>query len=210
MSGAILQRLTANPLAAPEVLGVSGGAAIGYAGVMFAMAAPAAWMMQAGAAMGGAIALTIIAAYALARDMRPERVLLAGISVSAFAAAILSALMAGGTMKSFLVMAWLSGASASLTMIGAALLVALLLALWGAGLLAGRWLAILPLGPQTARALGLDLRIAWGGLVLLAGLATGTATILAGPLSFVGLMAPHLAHRCGFATAPGASVDVPS
>ena len=64
-----------------------------------------------------------------------------------------------------------------------------------------RWLTILPLGGPVARALGVPLGRARAGIVLIAGLATGAATILVGPLSFVGLMAPHLARRLGLARA---------
>lgn len=66
-------------------------------------------------------------------------------------------------------------------------------------LAARRWLGVLPLGAGIAGGLGLPLRRARPLLILLAGLATGAATVLVGPLSFVGLMAPHLARRLGLA-----------
>uniref|UniRef100_UPI0018EEDD5C iron chelate uptake ABC transporter family permease subunit n=1 Tax=Paracoccus binzhouensis TaxID=2796149 RepID=UPI0018EEDD5C len=66
---------------------------------------------------------------------------------------------------------------------------------------AARWLEILPLGAEVGRALGLPLAQVRLGLVLLAGLATGAATMLVGPVSFVGLMAPHLARSLGLARA---------
>ncbi|WP_141703011.1 iron chelate uptake ABC transporter family permease subunit, partial [Cereibacter johrii] len=50
-----------------------------------------------------------------------------------------------------------------------------------------------------AGGLGLPLRRARVTLILLGGLATGAATVLVGPLSFVGLMAPHMARRAGLA-----------
>jgi ferric hydroxamate transport system permease protein len=64
-------------------------------------------------------------------------------------------------------------------------------------LLAARWLEIMPLGSAVGQALGLPLIRARLALVLLAGLATGAATLLVGPVSFVGLMAPHLARSLG-------------
>lgn len=201
LAGAALQRLTANPLASPEVLGVSGGAAIGYAGVLFLAAAPSAVALTSGAALGGALSMAVLTGVVLGRDARPERLLLAGVAVSSLAAALLSILMAAGTMKSFAVLAWLSGSASALTGAGAALLVALLALACVAAVLMARWLTILPLGPEVARALGLPLSAATLGVVALAALATGAATVLVGPLSFVGLMAPHLARRCGLAQA---------
>ncbi|WP_106746448.1 Fe(3+)-hydroxamate ABC transporter permease FhuB [Yoonia maritima] len=201
LSGAILQRLTANPLASPEVLGVSGGAAMGYAGLLFLTAAPTAFQLTLGATVGGALALALITLCVLGRNARPERLLLAGVAVSSLAASVLSLLMAAGTMKSFAILAWLSGSASALTGTGAAALAGLLVGLTIGALFLGRWLAILPLGPEVVRALGIPVRLATVAMVLLAGLATGAATILVGPLSFVGLMAPHLARHLGFARA---------
>ncbi len=199
IAGAVLQRLTANPLASPEVLGVSGGAALGYAAAVFALAAPGTAATLAGAAVGGAGALALVALFAACRDMPPERVLLAGIAVSSLAAAVLSALMASGDARAWAVLAWLSGSSARVTPQGAASLAVLALGAWGSALAARRWLALLPLEAGVSQGLGLRLAPARLALILLAGLGTGAATVLVGPLSFVGLMAPHMARRMGLA-----------
>ena len=199
LAGTMLQRLTANPLASPEVLGVSGGAALGYAGTVFALAAPGAMMLGAGTAAGGALALAVVMAFTARRDMPPERVLLAGIAVSALASAVLSAMMAVGDARAWAILAWLSGSTGAVTLPVALILAGLALVVWIAGLALSRWLALLPLGPAIAGGLGLDPRRARVVLILLAGLATGAATLVTGPLSFVGLMAPHLARRMGLA-----------
>ncbi|WP_295045684.1 iron ABC transporter permease, partial [uncultured Paracoccus sp.] len=107
IAGAILQRLTANPLASPEVLGVSGGAAMGYAGVVFLLAAPTATALTLGSMAGGAVALLLLAGFVSRRDMPAERVLLAGIAVSAMASAVLSAAMAVGDLRAFQILSWL-------------------------------------------------------------------------------------------------------
>ncbi|MEC9104459.1 MAG: iron ABC transporter permease, partial [Pseudomonadota bacterium] len=199
LAGAVLQRLTANPLASPEVLGVSGGASLGFAAVIYLVTGPGAALLYAGTIAGGVVALLLVALYVLRRDMPTERILLAGIAVSAFASAVLSAIMAAGDAKSWVILAWLSGSSAAVTLPGALGLAAVALTLWLAALGGRRWLALLPLGTGVAGALGLPLRRARLLLIVLAGIATGAATILVGPLSFVGLMAPHMARRLGLA-----------
>ncbi|WP_353336468.1 Fe(3+)-hydroxamate ABC transporter permease FhuB [Pseudooceanicola nitratireducens] len=199
LAGAVLQRLTANPLASPEVLGVSGGASLGFAAVIYLVTGPGAALLYGGTIAGGVVALLLVALYVLRRDMPTERILLAGIAVSAFASAVLSAIMAAGDAKSWVILAWLSGSSAAVTLPGALGLAAVALALWLAALGGRRWLALLPLGTGVAGALGLPLRHARLLLIVLAGIATGAATILVGPLSFVGLMAPHMARRLGLA-----------
>ncbi|WP_265500870.1 Fe(3+)-hydroxamate ABC transporter permease FhuB [Paracoccus beibuensis] len=197
LAGAMLQRLTANPLASPEVLGVSGGASLGFAAVTFAIAAPSALMLTLGTMLGGALSLLLLVAFTARRDMPAERVLLAGIAVSALASAVLSAMMAVGDARSWAILSWLSGATGTVTLTGALALAALAGAVWLAGLAAGRWLSLLPLGPGVAAGLGLNLPLARLTLIGLAGLATGAATVITGPLSFVGLMAPHLSRRIG-------------
>ena len=99
LAGGILQRLTANPLASPEVLGVSGGASLGYAAVIFGVAAPTGAMLGLGTMAGGAAALALVAGFVSRRDMPAERILLAGVAVSALASAVLSAISRSGHEK---------------------------------------------------------------------------------------------------------------
>lgn len=200
LAGTVLQRLTANPLASPEVLGVSGGASMGYAAVTLMAVAPGQVALNAGAMAGAALALGLLLVFVTRRDMPAERVLLAGIAVSAIAASVLSAIMARGDLRAFAILGWISGSSSAVTMGPALALAGLALAFWGVAFALGRWLAILPLGAGVTQALGLSLPMARTVLIVLAGLATGAATVLTGPLSFVGLMAPHLARRLGLVT----------
>ena len=64
-----------------------------------------------------------------------------------------------------------------------------------------RWLDILPLGAATAKALGVTLNRARLALLLLVALLTACATLVVGPLSFIGLLAPHMARLVGFSRA---------
>lgn len=196
-SGAVLQRLTANPMAAPEVLGVTGGAALGYAATLFVQANPGPVGLALGAGLGGAFALAGLSALALRRDIAPARLLLAGLAIGAFASAVLAAIMASGEQRAWTILGWLAGSASAATPAAALTLAGLATLLLGALLALGRWLEILPLGAEVSRALGLPLARLRLGLILLSGLAAGAATILVGPVSFVGLMAPHLARSLG-------------
>ncbi|MEM9603457.1 MAG: Fe(3+)-hydroxamate ABC transporter permease FhuB [Pseudomonadota bacterium] len=201
LAGTVLQRLTANPLASPEVIGVSGGAAVGYATVLFTAAAPSIGLLLFGATVGGTLATLAILGFVVGHNPSPERVLLAGIAISSLAAAVLSLLMTLGTTQSFAILSWLSGSTSALTVTLTVTLVGSLVLIASLVLCAHRWLTILPLTTPVARNLGVPLRTAWCGLIALASLATGAATVIVGPLSFVGLMAPHLARRSGFSAA---------
>ncbi|MBW9051420.1 Fe(3+)-hydroxamate ABC transporter permease FhuB [Rhizobium mesosinicum] len=198
MAGAMLQRLTGNPMASPEVLGVSGGAGVGYAVALSVSAGAGAPALFLGAGGGAVFVLIVVALFAARRHLPPERLLLAGISVSAFSSAILSALLAIGDQRAWQILAWLGGSAAAATPGTAAFLAGLTIVILAIGLIFTRWQVILPLGAPTAMALGLPLVGARTMMVLMAGIATAAASLLVGPLSFIGLMAPHIAHRAGF------------
>lgn len=196
-AGAILQRLTANPMAAPEVLGVTGGASLGYAVTLFVTEIPGPLPLVLGTSAGATLALLIVGAYALRRDMAPARILLAGLAVGAFATAVLAAIMASDDRRAWLILGWLAGSASTVPPAAALALAGLAAVVLMLQLTASRALEILPMGNAIAHGLGLPVRRLRLGLILLAGLATGAATMLVGPVSFVGLMAPHLARSLG-------------
>lgn len=201
-AGAILQRVTSNPLASPEVMGVSSGAALGFGLAVFLMPAPDAVTLLLAAGLGGAVVLAIVARTAMKTGMPTDRILLTGLALSAFASAVLSAMMSGGDARAWVILAWLSGSTSTVGPVEAFVLLVLAALLLLFCLLSARWLAILPLGGEIAGGLGVS-RLARVSLFLAAGIATGTATVLVGPVSFVGLMAPHIARTLGLTTAGG-------
>lgn len=199
IAGTLLQRLTANPMASPEVIGVSGGAGIGFAATITIAPAAGAVALFTGAGLGALAAMSIVLLYANQKHLAPERLLLAGIAVSSFTSAVLSALLAIGDQRSWQILAWLGG-SASAATPGTALFLALLaLVVLAISLLLARWLSVLPLGQAVPPSLGVPLRASRLAIILVSGLATAAASMLVGPLSFVGLMGPHIATKAGFA-----------
>lgn len=197
MAGTCLQRLTGNPLASPEVLGVSGGAGTGYALALTIVPAATATDLLAGATLGAVMVLVLVLAFATRAHLPPARLLLAGISISALGSAILSALIAVGDQRAWQILAWIGGSASSATPTTALILLALMAAVLLVALACARWLTILPLGQSMPQALGLPLRRARLCLIAIAALATGAASLLVGPLSFVGLVAPHIVARAG-------------
>lgn len=63
--------------------------------------------------------------------------------------------------------------------------------------LSSRWLEILPLGSSNVQAIGVHVGGSRFALLVLTAIATAAATLITGPLSFVGLMAPHMAKQLG-------------
>jgi iron complex transport system permease protein len=79
--------------------------------------------------------------------------------------------------------------------------VVLALLMLAACLLASRWLDLMPMGPAVATALGIHLGRAQLTILLLVAVLTASATMVIGPLSFAGLLAPHLARLMGLVRA---------
>ena len=200
-AGVIAQRLTANPLASPEVLGIGSGAGAGLTLVL--LAAPTSGLLAqfAGLAAGALAALAIVLGVSARHGLGPERMLLAGTAVGALCSAVATAVIATGNCAAFTLLGWLSGSTnaaglieAWLAVVGAVVLVTPLFFLT-------RWLDVMPLGGPGARSLGVPFAQARSVLVLAAGLLTAASALFIGPLSFVGLIAPHLARLLGLTRA---------
>ncbi|PZU83407.1 MAG: Fe(3+)-hydroxamate ABC transporter permease FhuB [Shinella sp.] len=201
VAGVILQRLTGNEMASPEVLGISAGATFGVTIAVFAIAAPGLTSQLGFAAFGALVVLAVIFAFSVRSGLAPERVLLAGIALSAMVDAVVGILTASGDPRSFFLMRWMSGSTYTIdgiTAITASVAAVILIA---TAFSTRRWLNILPLGPQAATAVGLPLTPSRLALFGLAGLLSAAATLSVGPLSFIGLMAPHLAREAGLVRA---------
>lgn len=198
VAGCIIQRLTGNPMASPEVLGISSGAAFGVVLMLFFVPGDAfGWLMPAGS-LGAAATLFIIMIAAGRGGFSPHRMLLVGMALSTAFTMLLMMLQASGDPRMAQILTWISGSTYNAT--GAQVMhsgIAMLLLL-AVTPLCRRWMTILPLGGETARAVGVALTPSRVGLLLLAACLTAVATMTIGPLSFIGLMAPHIARMMGF------------
>ncbi len=203
LAGTLLQRLTANPMASPELLGISGGSAMALMAAIFLLPAPGNLALVAAGTLGALASLAVLVGINRRSGLRPERLLLTGVAITALFDAVRAMVLAGGDPRGQLILAWLSG-STYYVEAGSALAVSLLALLLGLATLPfARWLDILPLGAASSQALGIRLNRARLSLLLLVALLTACATLVVGPLSFVGLLAPHLARLLGFARARG-------
>ncbi|WP_313653146.1 Fe(3+)-hydroxamate ABC transporter permease FhuB [Pantoea sp.] len=198
VAGSLIQRLTGNPMASPEVLGISSGAACGVVVMMFFVPGDAVvWLLPAGA-LGAALTLLVIMTVASRGGFTPERLLLAGMALNSTFVTLLMLLLASGDPRMGGLLTWISGSTYNISGTQAIQSALCALLLVGLAPLATRWLTLLPLGSATARSAGLALTPARLSLLLLAAALTASATLTIGPLSFVGLMAPHLARMLGF------------
>ncbi|WP_129140281.1 Fe(3+)-hydroxamate ABC transporter permease FhuB [Modicisalibacter coralii] len=201
LAGTLIQRLTGNPMASPEVLGISGGTAIGLILAIYLLPPMGPLGLLAVGTLAALVTLLILLALNRRHGFRPEPLLLTGVAVTALFEAVRSFVLAGGDPRGQQVIAWMSGSTYYVGPGSALAVVVLALLLAAATAPFARWLDLLPLGASTAQALGLPVGRARLALLGLVALLTACATLVVGPLSFVGLLAPHLARLLGFSRA---------
>lgn len=194
LSGAALQGLLRNPLAEPGIIGVSASAALGAVIVFyFGLSASFAWALPLGGMAGAFMAVGLL--YLLAgRDAGVLTLILAGVAVSSFAAALtsLALSLAPSPYAALEIVQWLLGSLSDRSMEHVVLAAPLMVAGWVMLFLTGRALDALTLGADAARTLGFSLRRVQLLVVLGTACSVGAAVSVSGGIAFVGLVVPHL------------------
>ncbi|ETI59112.1 Fe(3+)-hydroxamate ABC transporter permease FhuB [Marinomonas profundimaris] len=200
-AGTIIQRLSGNPMASPEVIGISSGTALGVIVALFSGLGSGLTGMYIGGFFGAIASVSLIILLNRKSGFQPEKVLLTGVAITALMGAVQTIVLAGGDPRSYQLLAWLAGTTYYVTndaLIPLTIITAISLSI---GFICHRWLDILPLGEPSAHSLGLNVPRSRMFLLLLVSGLTVSATLVVGPLSFIGLMAPHLARLLGFSRA---------
>ncbi len=194
-AGFVYQTVFRNPLASPDIIGVSSGASAGAAaGILFFSGAAAVTV----SAFAGAVAAVVLALAlaALDRSGRGGTIVLAGIAVHALAQTVLMALKLTADPErelasiEYWIMGSLSGISLQTALGNLALCAGCLLALF----LLHRQIILLSAEEGEARMLGMPVGRMRLLVLLLATLAVSCVVSLTGLISFVGLLAPHSAR----------------
>ena len=195
VAGTGMQALLRNPLADPYILGLSSGASLGAVAVLVGgLALPVAIAASLGAMLTAALVFLI------ARDgqglLPPVRLILAGVSVAAVLSSLTAFLIQIAPREASVRAALYFGAGAfggsSTALSALAATIVVMVLTFG---IAKSWaLDRLLLGEETAESLGVDTRRLRMTLLVATTILTGVLVALAGPIGFVGLVAPHIAR----------------
>ncbi|MZR12169.1 iron chelate uptake ABC transporter family permease subunit [Maritimibacter sp. DP07] len=197
LSGFLVQASTRNPLAEPGLLGINAGAAFSVV-LGITLSGSLGLAAIGGLALAGGLVTTALVfgiVTAAGRTAGPGTTLLAGVTLAAMLASLTQVLLLVDETALETMLFWLSGGFADRSFEVLALgLPSLVIGLVGALAIAGS-LDVLRLDDDSAGALGVRVTgIRMGALALGALLAAG-AVAMAGPVVFLGLVAPHLARR---------------
>ena len=194
IAGATFQAVFRNPLVSPYLLGVSQGASVGAATAIL-LGVGTTIAIQGSALAGGLIAVLLtVTVPRLLRNESTLMLVLSGVIVGGFGTAALGALkfIANPETQLAQIVFWQMGSLQDVR-VDALTQFALVAGPCILLLLAMRWrVNILSLGDDEARTLGINLSRTRGVTILLATLITATSVCIGGPISWVGLVIPHL------------------
>ncbi len=197
IAGIILQRIVYNPLASPDILGVSSGAtfAIIITGVMVgSVLAAFNWGV---AFLGSLTVLMLLLIIGKRSHFNPSNFVLSGIALSALLQALVQFASAQGSGESYKILLWLTGSTYRVTSTSALVLLIAVLVLLAIVLALSRWLTLISIGRAFSNARGLNPSSANTILLVIVALLCAFSTATVGPVSFVGLVAPHMAMMLG-------------
>lgn len=197
MAGAILQGLIRNPLAAPDVLGMTGGASV--AAVAFIALTGGAigigWLPVA-AMFGALLCSGLVYVLAWKKGVAPTRLVLIGVGMSAGASSLTMLLLAFSSItsasKAYI---WLTGSVYGATWNQVLTLMPWTVLCGGIAWLNARHLNIHTLGEGIATGIGAAVQRQRLWLLLIAVGLAGSSVALVGAVGFIGLIGPHIARR---------------
>ncbi|PWJ54351.1 iron complex transport system permease protein [Quadrisphaera granulorum] len=196
VAGGVMQALVRNPLADPGLLGVNAGAAF-FVAVAVALLGVRSVHLYAVFAFAGALLVTVLVyriTTATARPPSSAQLVLGGVAVGAALSGITSALSVLNPDAFDQMRFWNAGSLANRSIDALVPLLPFLVVGLVLALLAGSSFNALALGEDSARALGARVSTTRVLGIVAITLLAGSATAIAGPIAFVGLMMPHVAR----------------
>ncbi|RQP14925.1 MAG: iron ABC transporter permease [Brucella intermedia] len=196
-AGAIMQAVTRNPLAEPGLLGINAGAAVavilGIVTFNLTTMAQYVWFGFAGAALAGIAVFILGDTHGKANN--PVQLVLAGAGLSVVLASVTGIVVINAPLAVLdQFRHWAAGSVEGRVLDVVAILAPAVIAGLGVAMSIAGNLNAMALGRDFGAALGVNLHVTWLVACLSVMLLAGSATAGAGPIAFVGLVAPHLAR----------------
>ncbi|MBO1198028.1 iron chelate uptake ABC transporter family permease subunit [Staphylococcus simiae] len=195
ISGAIIQGVIRNPLASPDVIGISKGASL--AAVIIIMVFPAAplYVLPIGSFIG-ALAVSVFLSFLISKfNVKGSKLALIGLAIGAICTAIVQFLLIRNPLDANKALVWLTGSLYGHDISNVITILPWFLVTVPAIMLFSYQLDVLNLGDAVATALGAKVKILKMVLLILAVILAGASISVVGGISFLGLIAPHIARQ---------------
>jgi iron complex transport system permease protein len=204
VSGAILQSITKNDLADPGIMGISSGAALAVVMYIYFMNGNVydgvsnltIWTMPVVAFFGSILGAVLIYLFAWKKGVNPTRLILIGIGInSAFQSLMIIFQLRFTTQEFNRVMVWISGSIWGTSWIYVITILPWIIVFLFFAIYKARFLDVFLLGDPLSIGLGVQVEKVRRILILFAVALAGVATSVAGTISFLGLISPHIARK---------------
>lgn len=192
LAGLLMQAMTRNPLASPQIFGVNSGASfviVFITMIMPALSTYATILAFIGAFIGG---LTVYALSGSTRGMTPVKLALAGMAIHLFFSSLTQGIILLNEDATSTVMFWLVGSLSSVTWTQVLGITPWLIIAFICTVLISKQLTIMELGEDLATSLGQNVKLMRVMIGILVIVLAGTSVSIAGPIGFVGLIVPHI------------------
>ena len=191
VSGVLLQAVIRNPLADPYITGVSSGAALVSVFIMVFFPQAVSLRPFYGF-LGGAVCCFIVYIMAYKKELSPIRIVLAGAACNALLGSLSSAITVNAGIGSSNIQKWMMGSLATVTWDNVYILIPYSVIGLAVAIILSKVCNVLALGSKNAKSLGFNTNIYLILVTIAAVFLAGISTAIAGIISFVGLVVPHL------------------
>jgi iron complex transport system permease protein len=203
VSGAILQSITRNELAEPGIVGINAGASLAVVmfifltgGTMETLSEFSIFVLPFIAFIGSTMAAFLIYIFAWKNGVTPMRLILVGIAINAIFSALLIVIQLGMENRDFMkALVWISGSIWTANWKYVVAILPWILILIPFTIYKSRYLNILQLGDNLSIGLGLDVEKERRKFILLSVALAGSSVAVGGGITFLGLVAPHIARK---------------
>jgi iron complex transport system permease protein len=203
VSGAILQSITRNELAEPGIVGINAGASLAVVmfifltgGTIETLSEFSIFVLPFIAFIGAIMAAFLIYIFAWKNGVTPMRLILVGIAINAIFSALLIVIQLGMENRDFMkALVWISGSIWTANWKYVVAILPWILILIPFTIYKSRYLNILQLGDNLSIGLGLDVEKERRKLILLSVALAGSSVAVGGGITFLGLVAPHIARK---------------
>lgn len=195
-AGAIMQGVIRNPLASPDILGVSGGASVGAVGFLLLFETASIHWLPPIAFLGAMLTTLLLYALAWKQGVTPLRLVMIGVGIKIAAGAIVTLLI---MFSPFLLqnkaLLWLTGSIYGVSWSDVQMILPWTMLLIATAAILARRVNIQQLGDEIATGVGSSLQLDRFMLLMICAALVGTAVSVGGDISFVALLAPHIAKQ---------------
>ncbi|WP_086428226.1 FecCD family ABC transporter permease [Staphylococcus cornubiensis] len=194
ISGAVIQGVIRNPLASPDVIGITKGASLAAVIVIIVFPTAPLFVLPVASFIGALVISLILSLLISWKGIKGSQLALIGMAIGAVAMALVQYLLIRNPMEANIALVWLTGSLFGRSMDHVLTILPWLIVAIPVIFLYAKKLDILHLGDDVATALGTNVQRTKMILLLTSVMLAGAAISVVGGLSFLGLIAPHIAR----------------